>query len=336
MAEGSEAGYIIAIVVVALLILYAIWKSVYVVKEKEVIVIERFGSYDSTLRAGVHFIMPFVKRPKKYWYRYHLSDNLGHTVLHQKTGVYRIVTQNEVVDFPKTTVISRDNAALLIDAVLSYTIVNPKQMIYSVQNLPDVLNKLLQAQLRAVCGSLDVDQIIEESASLHVLTGMLDSEATRWGVKIQFVKVQKVEAPGLTDVLAKKKNADLQNKQIIIDAKGDKQTNMNEAEGYRDSVVKQAEGKMQEVLARARGEAQATINFANAEARSIKEIARAVPNEDPTRYLLGTKYLDALESIANSPDGTNLHLLPKEIALLKTAQGLGLNTALLGGDKKTQ
>lgn len=36
---------------------------------------------------------------------------------------------------------------------------------------------------------------------------------------------------------------------------------------------------MQEVLARARGEAQATINFANAEARSIKEIARAVPNE---------------------------------------------------------
>jgi regulator of protease activity HflC (stomatin/prohibitin superfamily) len=32
--------------------------------EKEVIVIERFGSYDSTLRAGVHFIMPFIKRPK--------------------------------------------------------------------------------------------------------------------------------------------------------------------------------------------------------------------------------------------------------------------------------
>ena len=34
--------------------------------EKEVIVIERFGSYDSTLRAGVHFIMPFVKRPKVF------------------------------------------------------------------------------------------------------------------------------------------------------------------------------------------------------------------------------------------------------------------------------
>ena len=80
-------------------------------------------------------------------------------------------------------------------------------MIYSVQNLPNVLAKLLQAQLRSVAGSLDVDQIIEESSALHVLTGMLDTEASRWGVKIIFVKVQRVEAPGLTEVLAKKKNA---------------------------------------------------------------------------------------------------------------------------------
>ncbi len=36
--------------------------------------------------------------------------------------------------------------------------------------------------------------------------------------------MQKVEAPGLTEVLARKKNADLQNKEVIIGAKATKQT----------------------------------------------------------------------------------------------------------------
>ena len=242
-------------------------------------------------------------------------------MIHQKS-TYRISTQNEVIDYPKQQVISRDNAILYLDAILSYTVVNPKQMVYSVQNLPSVLGSLLQAQLRAVAGSLDVDQIIEESQSLHVITAMLDAEANRWGVKVQFVKVQKVEAPGLQEVLAKKKNADLENKQIIIRAKAKKQTDMIDAEGYRDSIIKQAEGKMQEVLARARGEAQATINFANAEARSIKEIARAVPGEDPTKYLLASKYIAVLEGIANAR-GTTLHMLPKETAFAQTLAQLG-------------
>jgi regulator of protease activity HflC (stomatin/prohibitin superfamily) len=63
-------------------------------------------------------------------------------------------------------------------------------MIYSVRNLPNVLSKLLQAQLRNVAGTLDVDQIIEEAASLNVLTSLMESECGRWGVHVLFVKVQ--------------------------------------------------------------------------------------------------------------------------------------------------
>jgi len=46
------------------------------------------------------------------------------------------------------------------------------------------------------------------------------------------VKCQKVEAPGLSEDLAKKKNADLQNKEIIIKAKQKKQTSVIESEVY--------------------------------------------------------------------------------------------------------
>ena len=112
-------------------------------------------------------------------------------------------------------------------------ILHPKVFIYSCVNLPLILSKLLQAQLRNVAGSLELDQMIQDAAQvsgispkaleseraelwlaadrlyasaaveltdvstcatqLNVLTGLLDMEAQRWGVQIQFVKVQQVK-----------------------------------------------------------------------------------------------------------------------------------------------
>ena len=84
--------------------------------------------------------------------------------------------------------ITRDNASVLIDAVLNYRIVNPKQMIYKSVNLPLILSKLLQAQLRNVAGGLDIDQIIEDTASLNIITGLMDQGIkTNFKIKISFL-----------------------------------------------------------------------------------------------------------------------------------------------------
>jgi len=247
----------------------------------------------------------------------------------------RINTQNEVIDFPKQRVITRDNASVSLDAVLSYRIVNPKQMIYSVNNLPFVLSKLLQSYLRNVAGGLDIDQIIEESASLNVITGILDNESSKWGVKINFVKIQRVEAHELNDVLSQKKQADLKNKEIIINAKAKKQTKIIESEGQRDSMVKKSEGEAQETVSKARGEAQAIINAANAEAKTIREIARAIAQntKDPNvaiQYLIANKYIEALRIILSQRE-TDAHFLPSKSAFLQTAQQFGFNTILPPG-----
>lgn len=225
--------------------------------------------------------------------------------------------------------ITRDNASVLLDAVLSYRVVNPRQMIYRCRNLPLILSKLLQAQLRNIAGTLDIDQIIEESASLNVITGLLDQEASRWGVKVEFVKISQINVPGLTDVLAKKKRADLQNQEIIITAKAKKQKQVIESEGQRDSMIKTAEGLAQERISQAKGYAQAILNKANAEARSIKEIARALlkDNRDPTKYLLATKYMETMEKILNY-NNTEVHYLPKETSFLQTVSSFGMNTVV--------
>mmetsp|Transcript_1789 Transcript_1789/g.4575 ORF Transcript_1789/g.4575 Transcript_1789/m.4575 type:complete len:343 (+) Transcript_1789:283-1311(+) len=300
------------------------------VKEREAVIVERLGRFLRMLQPGINFIIPFIDRPKRYSWRYYVTDNLGNPNLVERKS-YRISNQNEVIDFPKQMVISRDNAQLQLDAVLSWKIVNQRQMIYSTVNLPQMLSKMLQAQLRNVAGSLDVDQIIEEASTLNVLTSMLDNETMRWGVKVLFVKVQRVDALSLSSVLAQKKNADLKNKEIVIQARATKQTLVIESEGKRDAMTKEAEGAAQEMISRAQGQATAILNAANAEARSIKEVARALAadGENPSHYLVAIRYLDVLKQIMALPN-TTLELLPPAVAQLKAAQLLGLNTAAVG------
>lgn len=329
MAEdgSSEVVTAVVVIVIVLFLLKSLYIAINVVREKEVMVIERLGKFQEVLTAGVHFIIPWVDRAKRYTFRYYISTPMNTTEQVSKVNQTKILTQNEVLDFPKQAVITRDNAMISLDAVLNYRIVNPKQMIYSSQNLPLMLSKILQAQIRNVAGSLDVDQIIEDTAAMDRVSGEIDAQAQRWGVKIEFVKIQRVEAGVLTSVLAKKKNADLKNQEVIINAKAHKQTRVIESEGHRDRMIREAEGEAQQIMSRARGQAQAVLNAANAEARSVKEIARAIARtgENPTSYLLALKYVDALKNITAMPS-TEVRFMPHQTAFLQTVQGFGLNT----------
>jgi regulator of protease activity HflC (stomatin/prohibitin superfamily) len=61
----------------------------------------------------------------------------------------RVFVQDTVLDFPRLNVITRDNASVYIDSVLSFKVVNPKLMLYSCVNLQAMLSKLLQVRSRS-------------------------------------------------------------------------------------------------------------------------------------------------------------------------------------------
>jgi regulator of protease activity HflC (stomatin/prohibitin superfamily) len=144
------------------------------------------------------------------------------------------------------------------------------------------------------------------------------------------VRFQKVDAGGLTDVLAKRKNADLENQSIIIKAKATKQKAVIESEGNRDRVMREAEGEAQQIRSRARGEAKAITNAAQAEADAVREVARAISRtgENPTRYLLALKYIDALRTIMSQP-ATDVQFVPTQTSHIQTMQAFGVTPALV-------
>ena len=333
-SDGDAGGLIIG-VLLALLVILWLRKSIYFIKERETVVIEFFGNYSKTLHSGPHFVFwPFFL-PKRYSWKYFVTVNEVAKAV-SKVDEYIILTKSEVMDFPKQDVISRDNAKVTLDAVVNYRVTNPEKMIYAVQNLPYMLAKLLQAQIRNVAGSLDVDSIVDDTTALTGIQYSMNQIATGWGVTVEKVGIQGVEAQQLKDVLAKRKQAELQNKEIIIQAKTTKQTTVVEAEGRRDKMITEARGALQQVVSRARGESQAIINKAAAEAKSVREIASAViaGGENPTDYLLAVKYIDVLQEVFKAGN-TQLKLEPVKNSFLLTSSSLGLNTIMPKGIKET-
>lgn len=335
MSESASGGDGAAVTIIILVILviaaYIVYRSIYMIKEKQKVVMELCGKYNSTLSAGLHFkLWPFF-RPKTYTWKYFLTQG-NNVVPVRKINHHIIATKSEVMDFPKQDVISRDNARVTLDAVMGYRISNAKKMIYNSQNLPYMLAKLLQAQVRNVAGTLDVDSIVDDTTALSGIQLSLNQIAQRWGVTIEKVGIQGVEARQLKDVLAKRKRAELRNKEIIIQAKTTKQTTIVDSEGRRDKMVTEAKGTLDQAISRARGTAAAIVNKSVAEAKSVKEIANAVvqAGENPTDYLLAVKYIDILKDIMQMRN-TRINLLPKKTAFLITSQALGMNTLLPKG-----
>jgi vacuolar-type H+-ATPase subunit H len=151
-------------------------------------------------------------------------------------------------------------------------------------------------------------------SQLNVLTGLLDMEAQRWGVQIQFVKVQQVTYSHNPQILSLVKDTENKNKEIIIDAKSTKQKAVIESEGQRDKMIKEAEGEANEMMANARGYSQAVRNKAAGESRTIREVAKALRDAgetNPTKYV--TRHRFAPEETPHTAHHTS-HRTPHTIS----------------------
>jgi hypothetical protein len=128
-SAGKTAGIVIGILVAVaagIFVLVALRKSVIIVREKQAVVLERLGKFKSLLTPGLHIVLWPLDKPKQYSVRYYINDAMGNVVLVERLNQTKISTQDEIVDLPKQQVITRDNAAISVDVLLNYKVINPK------------------------------------------------------------------------------------------------------------------------------------------------------------------------------------------------------------------
>ena len=303
------ALYILAIVALAIIVLVS--KGIKIVPQSETQVIERLGRYDRTLVSGLNIILPFIDRPREICTRLSYQASNGKTYSIIKT-TNKIDLREQVYDFPKQSVITKDNVVTEINALLYFQIMDPVKSVYEIDNLPNAIEKLTQTTLRNVVGELELDESLTSRDIINSkLRTVLDEATNKWGVKVNRVELQDITPPdSVREAMEQQMQAERSRRAEILRAEGEKQSAILQSEGEKQSLINKAEAAKQSQILKAEGEAQAKILQADAEAQAISKVSEAVKQSqtDPASYLLATKYIATLKEMVSGKDGKTVYI----------------------------
>lgn len=287
--------------------------AVVIIPQSETRIIERLGRYYATLKPGVNIIIPFIDRAK--------------VVVTQQRGRYfyssTIDLREQVYDFDKQNVITKDNIQMQINALLYFQIVDPFKTVYEINNLPNAIEKLTQTTLRNIIGEMELDQTLTSRDTINTkLRGVLDDATNKWGIKVNRVELQDITPPSsVLQAMEKQMQAERNKRAAILTSEGDKQSQILQSEGDKAATINRAEADKQQAILRAEGEATARIRKAEAEAIAIAKITEAVgKSTNPANYLLAQKYIQMLNEVAQG-DKTKTVFLPYEATNLMGSIG---------------
>ena len=174
---------LIVLGVLVLLVIYIIAKGLVIVQQSETMIVERLGRYLKTLPSGINLIIPFIDKPRSMTWRITASSSKGGTLV-RFINTDRIDLRENVYDFARQSVITRDNVVTEINAVLYFQIVEPLKAIYEISNLPVAIEMLTQTSLRNVIGEMDLDETLTSRDTINSkLRDILDEATNKWGAR---------------------------------------------------------------------------------------------------------------------------------------------------------
>ena len=233
--------------------------------------------------------------------------------------------REQVYDFPKQNVITKDNVQTEINALLYFQIVDPFKAAYEISNLPNAIEKLTQTTLRNIIGELELDETLTSRDTINKKLGSVLDEATdKWGVKVNRVELQDITPPeSVLTAMEKQMQAERNKRATILTSEGKKAADILQSEGEKTAIINKAEAAKQEAILNAEGEAQARIRKAEAEAKAIELITEAVgKSTNPANYLLAQKYIQMLEQLAQGDNQKTVYLPYEATNLMGSIGGI--------------
>jgi len=284
-------GLIVVLVVVALA-LVVLMRTVRIVPQAFVGVVERLGRYSRTLPAGIHVLIPFLDHLRPF-----------------------IDMREQVVTFPPQPVITEDNVTISIDVVIYYQITDAVRATYEVANLVLAMEQLSVTTLRNVIGSLSLEETLTSRDKINAELRIVMDEATeKWGVRVNRIELKSIDPPAsIQEAMEKQMRAERSKRATVLEAEGEKQSQILRAEGDRQGAILRAEAQKQSQILEAEGDRQAAILRAEGESQAITTVFAAIHSGDPTPDLLALKYIEALPQLAQG-EASSLFLIPSDVA----------------------
>ena len=284
---------VIVFALIALLVLFIVFKTALVVPQQSAFVVERLGRYHGTLNAGFHLLVPFVDVIR---YQHSLKE--------------------QAIDIPAQVCITRDNVQVGVDGILYLKVLNPERASYGIQNYNFAITQLAQTTLRSEVGKIDLDRTFEERTTINVqVVGELDKASEPWGVKVLRYEIRNIEPPA--DILAameKQMRAEREKRAVILTSEGQRDAAINTAEGEKQQVIKASEANRQQRINEAEGQASAIRAVASATAEGLRQVAGAIRTDggmEAVQLRVAEQYVTQFGQIAQK---TNTVVIPANLS----------------------
>ena len=197
------------------------------------------------------------------------------------------------------------------DAVTFYQVIDAAKAAYEVRDLQRALTNLSMTNIRAVIGSMDLDESLSNREAINArLLDVIDHAAHAWGVKVTRVEIKDLSPPpDINEAMARQMKAERDKRAEVLQAEGLKQAAILKAEGEREAQIREAEGRK----AAAFLDAEARERQAEAEARATEMVSRAIAAGDVNaiNYFVAQRYTDALRDVAAAPNAKTV-MIPLE------------------------
>lgn len=268
-------GFLLVLLVIILIIAF---KSIKIVKQAEVYVIERLGKFYKVADAGLTIIIPFFDRVRSV-----------------------VSLKQQTMDVPPQGVITKDNVTITIDTVVFYQITDPAKAVYEIQSLKKGIEYLAITTIRDIIGKMSLDETFSSRDGINnQLRIVLDEATDRWGCKVDRVEIKDITPPAdIRDAMEKEMNAERNKRALILESEAQRQSAITIAEGKKQAAILEAEADKEAKITRAAGEAQAIKEVAEAKAKEIQMVYEAIKKSDPDEKLVQLKSLEALEKVAD-------------------------------------
>jgi len=263
-----------------LFVLAALVRSIRLVPAQIEYIVERFGQYHVTLKAGFHVLFPFVDRVA------FIQDRKEHTI-----------------DVPPQRCFTKDEIQVEVDGVIYLQVYDSAKASYGITNFQFAAVQLAQTTTRSVIGTLDLDRTFEEREAIsHKVVTVLDEATQKWGVKIHRFEIRNLTPPeSVRQSMEKQVTAERNRRAILQRAVGEKQALINTSEGSKTEMINVSEGEKQRCINEAQGRAEEIISIGQATAESIRSVARAIESQGgpaAVKLELGQKYISILSNLA--------------------------------------
>ncbi len=293
-------GFVVVLIVLAILVFVVAMTGMRIVRPWEKGLIERLGKYQRTAGSGLTVIIPFLER------------------------MIKVDMREQVVDVPPQQVITKDNVAVEVDAVVYFEVTDPVKVTYNVVDFYTAATKLAQTNLRNLIGDLALDEsLTSRELSNTKLREILDDATDKWGTKVTRVELQRIEPPqDVTDAMHRQMKAERERRAMILEAEGQKKSAILKAEGVRQKQILEAEGQAEAIRKVADADKYQKLTVAEGEGQAIERVFLAIHNGKPTNDLIAIKYLEALAEIANG-QATKVFLPLETSGILGSIAGIG-------------